>query len=172
MLKPKHDFVSDEEFFVYHWLKEAERYGLVSDINYQPEPFILCPRASVPVTKRLKTKSKTVDKFLFHPHQYTADFQFVVSQGLSHLFVSPQFGREVITIDVKGSFNLHGDPKQFAINCKWVWDKFNVHVEKIIPEKLFKKSFVPEICRFSPVLKKPVKKYLGVKTIKEYLEIK
>ena len=40
---------------------------------------------------------------------------------------------------------------------------------KIVPEKLFKKSFVPEVCRFTPKRRQPVKKYFGVKTISEFL---
>jgi len=163
------DFASDEEFWVYLWLKAAEEHELVSDINYQPETFLLCPRASVPIRKELKTKTKIVDLFLFRPHQYTADFSFFVSNKIKHLFVAPKFTSEKVVIDVKGSFNMYGDPKQFSINQKWCWDKFGVYVEKIIPEKLFKKSFVPEICRLTPKKRQPVKKYINTKTIAEYV---
>ena len=163
------DFASDEEFWVYCWLKEAEAHGLVSAIVYQPPPFLLCPRSSVTVRKELKTKTKMIDRFLFHPHEYTADFSFLVSSRISPLFVAPEFTSEKVVIDVKGSFNMYGDPKQFSINQKWTWDKFGVYVEKIVPEKLFKKSWVPEVCRYTPVKRDPVKKYIRVKTISEYV---
>ena len=74
--KPRSDFASDEEFWVYHWLIEAEEHGLLCDITYQPGPFLLAERASVQATKQLKTKVKIIDKFLFHPHEYTPDFAF------------------------------------------------------------------------------------------------
>lgn len=166
------DFASDEEFFIYHWLKEAEEHNLVSAIQYQPEPYQLCHRVSVQVEKQLKTKTKKVEKFLFHPHEYTPDFKFFITDKLSHVFVSPQFSGSQVVIDVKGSFNMYGDPKQFSINQKWTFDKFGVYVEKIVPEKLFKRSFVPEICRFTPKKRQPVKKYVKCKKISEFLEIK
>jgi len=169
MERSREDFKSDEEFWVYSWLKEAEQNNLVADIEYQPDPYELCPRASVHIEKRLKTKTKIVDKFLFHPHQYTPDFDFIIVPEIAHLFTSPEFHTLRIIIDVKGSFNKWGDPKQFSINQKWVWDKFGIYVEKIVPEKLFKKSWVPEECRLTPIQKKPVKKYVGVKTISEFL---
>ena len=167
----RENFDSGEEFFVYHWLKEAEEHNLVSDIDYQPEPFLLSPRASVTIRKELKTKTKMVDLFLFHPHQYTADFSFFVSDKIKHLFVAPKFTSDKIVIDVKGSFNMFGDPKQFSINQKWCWNKFGVYIEKIVPGKLFKKSWVPDECRFTPKKRQPVKKYVGVKTISEFLRV-
>lgn len=167
------DFDSDEELWIYHWLKEAEKYRLIKDIVYQPMSFELAPRASVMVSKRLKTKTKDVDKFLFHPHSYTADFAFsFVSDAVEYAFKHNnigQFSRDII-IDVKGSFNKFGDQKQFAINQKWVWQKFGIYVEKIVPEKLFKKTWVPNVCRWTPKHGKPVKKYIGVPTIEDFLE--
>lgn len=168
-------FDSDEEWHIHNWLHEAEAYGLVRDIVYQPGPFELAPRASVKVLKQLKTKTKEVDKFLFHPHTYTPDFAFTrVHDALTGVFVHPQaslYGRRV-TIDVKGGFNRFGDQKQFAINQKWMWQKFGIYVEKIVPEKLFKKTWVPEVCRLTPKQKKPVKKYIGVPTIETFLDKK
>lgn len=163
-------YASDEEFFIAHWLSEAEEAGLLSGIEYQPESFPLSGRIAVPYTKQLKTKTKKCEKFLFQPHIYTADFHFKVGPALQEFFINSEYlGTRWIIIDVKGSFNKFGDSKQFSINQKWVWDKFGTYVEKIIPEKLFKNTWVPSVCRFSPKIKKPVKKYIGVNTIKEFL---
>jgi len=65
-MKTRKDFASDEEWQVWNWLKEAEQYRFIKIIQYQPGPFELAPRVSVKVTKQLKTKTKEVDKFLFH----------------------------------------------------------------------------------------------------------
>ena len=169
--KAREDFASDEELEVYCWLKETESFNLVSDIEYQPEAFSLCSRASVQVKKQLKTKIKMVDKFLFHAHVYTPDFEFEAMPAIGRLFVSPLFApNKPVVIDVKGSFNPYGDPKQFSINQKWVWDKYGVYVEKIVPEKLFKKSYVPEICRLTPKRRGPVKEYIGVPVIGQFVD--
>ena len=166
------DFASAEEWQVYNWLNEADEYGLVRGIEYQPGPFELSPRVRVKGLKRLKTKSKEIDKFLFHPHKYTPDFGFtVVSDAFKRVFKHPQeglYGADVI-IDVKGGFNPFGDPKQFSINQKWMFQKFGLYVEKIVPEKLFKKTWVPEVCRWTEKQHKPVKKYIGVMTVGEFV---
>lgn len=169
----KKDFDSDEEWQVYHWLKEAEVHGLAWNIVYQPGPFELSPRASVKVWKQLKTKTKEVDKFLFHPHKYTPDFSFSLApDALTGVFECQLLGLYMpeVIIDVKGNFNRFGDPKQFSINQRWMWVKFGIYVEKIVPEKLFKKTWVPEVCRLTPKQRKPVKKYVGVPTIDEFLK--
>lgn len=173
MTMGRQDFDSGEEWQVFNWLQEAVAYGLVRDVVYQPKPFELAPRASVEVLKQMKTKTKKVDEFLFHPHKYTPDFSFSCAYGyFSCAFRAIRVGlyQPNVIIDVKGGFNRFGDPKQFSINQKWVWDKFGIYVEKVVPEKLFKKTWVPSVCRLTPKKRQPVKKYIGVPTIDEFLE--
>jgi len=163
-------FKSDEEWFFFNWLLEAQGAGLIKNIEYQPEPFELSGRVAVKYEKQLKTKSKIVERFLFHPHIYTPDFSFIVeSRCLYPYFIDTAYiGNTQVIVDVKGKFNKYGDPKQFSINQKWVMSKYGKYVEKIIPEKLFKKTWVPEICRFTPKKKQLVKKYIGSKVFKEF----
>ena len=156
---------SEEEKQFYAWLLEAQAIGLVSNIEYPTGTFELACRASMQVEKQLKTKVKTVDKFLFHPHKYTPDFVFVW-HGLVSPFVTLQ---NTTWADVKGTFNQHGDPKQFSINQKWMYQKFGIYVNKVVPVKLFQKTWVPEICRYTPKQNKTVKKYAGVGTVEDYL---
>ena len=169
MIQPKDinptEMDSDEERQFYDWLIEAESVDLVSNIEYHPGSFTLAERASVQIEQQLKTKTKTVEKFLLHPHSYTPDFVFVW-----HGLFSPFFTRQNCTwVDVKGSFGLHGDSKQFRLNQKWMWARYGIYVNEVVPVKLFKKTWVPESCRWTPKQKKPVKKYVGCKTIDEFV---
>lgn len=170
-MKPRTDFASDEEFYFYCWLLEAEHENLIAGIVYQPEPFELSPRFSVKYNKQLKTKIKEIDKFLFHPHFFTPDFKFeIIHVVLDKFFINTAYmGKFKIIVDVKGGFNKYGDPKQFSINQKWVYADYDEYIEKIIPEKLFKKTWVPEMARLSPVKKQPVKKYIGCNNIYEFI---
>lgn len=170
---PEQDFDSQEEYHFYHWLMEAEKKELVSDILYQPYKLELSPRFSVEYKKQLKTKTKICDKFLFHPHSYTPDFCFNPFYGwLDQYFINTAYlGKITVWVDVKGTFNRFGDSKQFSINQKWVYDKYEIYIEKIVPEKLFKETWVPEIARLSPKRKQPVKKYIGCKTIDEFIKL-
>lgn len=167
----KTDFASDEEYFFYWWLVEGENAKCISDIRYQPKTYELSPRQIRDYEKQLKTKTKIVERFIFQPHSYTPDFSFRVSFPVSECFIfSKYFGESEITVDVKGTFNMYGDPKQFSINQKWMYEKFKVYIEKIVPEKLFEKSWCPEVARYSPKLKKPVKKFVGVTDIDGFLK--
>lgn len=169
--KTRDDFDSDEELEFYCWLKEAEEKKLLGCIEYQCKEYKLSPRVAVAYSKKLKTKTKIAEKFLFRQHKYTLDFRFwLTCDTLKSTFINSDYlHTKIILVDVKGSFNKFGDPKQFALNQKWVYDKFDTYIEKIVPEKLFKKTWVPEIARLSPKIKKPVKKYIGVKTINEFM---
>jgi len=152
---------------VYEWLVDAKNNNLIKVIIYQPSPFILSDRVSVQIEKKLKTKTKIVDHFLFHPHKYTADFSFIImSEKLSNIFVGKHIlDNKIIYIDVKGSGNRHDGGRAFSINQKWVMEKYNIYVEKIIPYELFKKTWVPKNCRLTPKTKKEIKKYSHLKTI-------
>jgi len=164
------NFKSNEERFFWDWLKEAEKYGLVQDIIYQPESFKLSDAVFVQKIKHLKTKIKYYNKSLLRKHDYTADFYFsVVNIRLAKTFNYNWNG--LIYVDTKGAHpgKRNNSAITFPLNQKWVWDKYGIYVEKVIPKELFKKTWVPESAMSSPVLGKPVKQYIGCKTIKDYI---
>ncbi len=174
--KPEYNnivFDSNEEIDFYKWCEEALDKGLIESFCYQPNPFKLSSRASIKVTKQLKTKTKIVDKFLLHPHEYTADFALIPSHGL--IFTCDDListlDDNCVVIDVKGSFMKYHDGKSFSINQKWVFSQYGIYVNKVVPDKLFKKTFVPEKCRITEKTNKPRKKYQGFKTVDEFIGI-
>jgi len=173
----REQFDSDEELEFWCWLKEAESRGIISEIEFHPYTFKLSDRVTIKFDKYLKTKVKTVDKFILHPHEYTPDFSFVIEHhkisDLNYLVENWHFGDgKMMVVDVKGGFSQNGDGKQFSINQKWVWSKYGVYVQKIVPFKLFRKSFGPDICRFTPKTLKPnmSKNYIGLKSINEFMD--
>ena len=155
---------SDEERQFYAWLLEADKVGLVTDIEYHPKTFELIPRATRKKIVQLKTKTKIVDQFLFHPHVYTPDFLFSWC-GKGCPFIK---ANGLVWVDVKGGGSRFHDGKQFSINQKLTFEKYGIYINKVIPENLFKKTWVPEACRYSPKIKKPVKKYIGVGDVGDY----
>lgn len=162
----KYDSKEEQDFA--WWLEEAEKNNLAAAIVYQPDSFTLSNLEKVYITKQLKTKNKLVVKNLLQPHIYTADFKFMLLDPIFNSFF--KCGHELPTyVDVKGTFQMYGGQRSFSINQKWVYKEFGIYVQKVIPEKLFKKTWVPERCRLSPVQKKPVKKYLECKSIEQFL---
>jgi len=156
---------SQEEMDFHEWLLDAERAGLVRYIKYHPWPFGLSEKVSTMVEKKLKTKTSLVEKFLLHPHEYTPDFSFEWDPVVKLFFTN----RILTWVDVKGGFGRHGDAKQFSINQKWVYQKHGIYINKVVPEKLFLKTWVPEACRYTPKKRDLIKKYANALTLNEYL---
>jgi len=166
----REDYDSEEEYHFAHWLNGAESAKWIWDCEYHPKTYILAERASVEIPKNLKTKTKFVDKFLFHTHEYTPDFKFKAMCAWVYNFLTPVDAKDEtgFVIDVKGSFNKFGDPKQFSINQKWMWWRHGIYVQKIVPCELFLKTWVPEVARYTPKKGDVVKKYLKTPTFEQF----
>jgi len=176
------EFASQEEWQMWLWLEEALMYDLVKNYIYQPVSLSLSPRQTIQVKKQLKTKTKMVDKFLLHPHSYQADFLIEVTDKFISLFnhgltvykptADPNHGIEatVFCIDVKGAWGgINHSAREFSINQKWLFHEHGIFVNSVVPEKWFKRTWLPERLRTTLKSGKPSKskKWIGCKTYKE-----
>lgn len=170
------EFDSGEECEFYGWCLEAKEHGFISDFKYHPEPFLLSERKTIVRKKvwytkvRKERREKEEEVFLFHPHEYTADFRITVTQKFLDEFQNVLWrdGDGVTAwIDVKGSFSQHNDQKSFSINQKWVFEKYGVIINKVVPQKFFPKTWVPESCRYTEKTRKLKKGYLNCPTIED-----
>ena len=161
------DHDSPEEWWFSLWCEQANEEGYIERWGHHPNPLTLAERASIPVTKHLKTKTKVVDKFLLHPAEYTADHVIKTTMGWGDVFGWQVSQDGHYWFDVKGSFSLHNDAKYFSLVRKWVWDKHGIFVNKMQPEKFFAKTWVPEEIR-NGKRGKPLKKWSQCKTIQEF----
>lgn len=158
------DVDSIEEWYTYAWIVELTQMGLVSDFEYQPESLPLSPRF-VYVPYVFPGKKAQKEKFLFHPHVYTADFRFTVfvdTEKALNYFAQvfkidqsavrkdPVTGRPVadIWIDVKGTWMRQGEA--FSINQKLVFEKHGIYVHKFIPKQAFQKLGCPKLATQTP----------------------
>jgi len=162
------DFDSTEEWWFYLWLLDAESLGYVKGVTYQPQSFQLAPLVEIHYKKKLKTKVKDMTKTLLQPHIYTADFHLeYVSPEFQKYFVKSEHG---YWIDVKGTFNPHGGDRIFSIHQKWVYSIYKVYVNKIVPEKLFPKTWAP-LSIIKGKRGKPLKKWAKCKTILDVADL-
>jgi hypothetical protein len=165
------EFDSNEELEFYHWVKEAEQYKIISGFKYNCESYPLAPKQTIPVEKKLKTKTKIVDKHLFHEHSYKPDFHLFKGERWDvledHGLLSTHSFKNEFIIDIKGSFQLHDGARSFSINQKWMFDRHHIYINKVVPEKFFKLTWIPEKCRFSPKKKQLRKKYATIPTLME-----
>ena len=179
------NFDSSEEFEFHMWCNDALKLGLLSTVLYHPEPFVLSAKVEIDKEVKLKTKTKTVKAFLMHPHEYTPDFMLeITAKGERFLYDRRLTSRGCLSnypgpslrmyVDVKGGFSLYHDDKPFAMNQKWVYDKYKVYIHKVVPKKWFTKTWVPEAALYSPKKHKLKDCYRGCetfKTIKEKLNV-
>lgn len=156
--KKREDFDSDEELHFYYWLGDAIEIGLITGWQYHVQNFQLSGRVTIKVPAPIKKDiARTKKKFLLHPQQYTPDFVF----GLSTDFMdrigykigmyppSHKLGRIVIA-DVKGTYagRNNNSAITFPIIQKWLCDKQNIYVNKVVPAHLFRKTWCPKQVAF------------------------
>ena len=162
------EFDSQEEINFYYWLEEAKDLGIVEKWEYQPESFILSEPIKKLVEVKLKTKVKQVEKSLLQGHKYTADFKIWFTDSILNYDTKLKsiviLKKNIIFIDIKGGFNSFGSHSNFSVESKWVWEKYGILVEKVISDKWFKNTWVPENVRYTPKTGKLRTKYLNLNT--------
>ena len=138
------EFDSQEELDFFWWCQEAQTHGFIERFDYHPESYKLSARASVKVLKEMKTKTKEVDKFLLHPHEYTPDFIIYATDRfgvLNHKLFS--LDNLTFYIDVKGGFSIYNNEREFSLNQKWIWQAYGIFINKLVPKAFFKQNFCP-----------------------------
>lgn len=139
------------------WLHEVMEAGLIENIT-RAESYLLSEPVFEVYTeeKKLKTKTKIVNKKLeiLRGHVYTPEFKFELTEKGEKLFksiVNPTglfFPKTPdsweVMIEVKPLYDQNNMTRLFKINQKWVYTVYNEFVNLIIPETLFKDTFVPK----------------------------
>ena len=128
------NYQSKEEEYFSWWLDELVQAGYVNYEEYQPAAYVLFPG--------LKGKKKTI----LRAHEYTPDW-YIVFKEIPDFFKDNLFiQNNAWMIDVKGTFVGRGNSSgiTFPLNQKWMYSAHGILVEKVIPIKLFEKTFTPK----------------------------
>jgi len=156
---------SMEEYDFYQWLLEGFESGLVKSYQYHIVSYPLTPKQSYNALVSLKTKTKEVTKTLFQPHEYTPDFiveftdKFFNTFGKTPLTSIPYVSKNPFVIDIKGAFARNGGDRTFSINRKLMYHFHTIYIHKIVPDDLFKATWVPNECRYTLKQRKEKTKY-------------
>ena len=176
---------SKEEIWFSWYLDELNAAGYIDFYVYQPEPFSLFPPVKYNWIKPLKTKKKTMTTSLLRAHSYQADFKvnwnvppsrgvFFIDNGIkgNYPFISQYCNcRPISYIDVKPAHDFQNMTRLFQINQKWVYQRFGVYVQKVVPQELFKMTFTPERYLFTDKNLKPRKIDFKPIGIKEFINV-
>ena len=71
--------------------------------------------------------------------------------------------------EVKPSYDQHNMKRLFTINQKWLYDKYGIYVQKIIPQKLFEATFTPKRYLLTDKGKQKRKIIFATRTLEEYV---
>lgn len=163
------NYKNNEELFFSYYLDELKEKGFIERYEYEPETFELSPEVTFNYVKttQLKTKVKTENKTkaLLHKHSYTPDFKIIPSNAGFEcrmfdylldsfpIFICSENAKNGMFdiafpcyIDIKGAFGGKLSTSiTFPLNQKWMYQKYDIYVQKIKPFDLFKQTFMPKL---------------------------
>lgn len=157
---------SQEECDFINWCSEMAIKKLIIDYEYQPKPFILFDAAQY-ININNKTRS------LLKKHEYSPDFILTFNPQTSKILLEAfKIPLDKITnksidvyLDVKGTFQRNGTGRAFSINQKWVYQKFSIYVQKLVPVDFFKICGCPLKCFNSIKTNRPRSMFKGYPSI-------
>lgn len=189
---------SNEEVYFAHWLDEAKDAGWVEKWAYVTKPFLICPYVRLPYIKTTQLKTKVKEEYkeftLLHDLEYTPDFKVKWTDKGMERFVSYAAGHErhnygnpksmffcgywqvkdmslstTTWVEVKPKWDFHQKTARFSVIQKVLWHFKHIFVDLIIPEDLFRDTFLPkEICKDFKYKKNPTGKQKGIKKIGDW----
>lgn len=148
---------SKEELHVAWWLDELKEKGYIERWTKADELELSAPLKGV-----------------IREHSYTADFLLSWVDGKPFRNINTRKAliddnSSLTWLEVKPSFDQNNMTRAFKINQKWVYDKYRIYVNLVIPEKLFKQTFCPERYRLTDSGKGPRKLKESYLTLDEYI---
>jgi hypothetical protein len=183
-----YNFDSDEEKYFSWYLDELTTKGIILEWQYHPKEFTLSSKVQHEFIRQMKKINKPDIAFLMHPHEYKADFMIYWNPGwegrifmtldsllsLNYPFIA-NIGKSknpYSVIDVKGGFvgPRNNSGVTFPLNQKWVYQKYKIYVQKIIPQQIFKETFCPDKYRITNVSGKARKIKFQIYSLSDYME--
>jgi hypothetical protein len=160
----EHEFYrSDEEIYMSWWLDELVEAGYVKYYKYEERTLVLMDEVKMPWTEIKKKGNKKREHHLFAQSTYTPDFEITwtpkafgifcngVASNKRPYFMGADFYDDCADclIDVKGDHAMgvgRGNFSQFSFpyKQKMAWMNLKIYVQKIVPIKLFRETFVPK----------------------------
>lgn len=184
------EYKSDQELQFSWWLDDLVKREVVVKYYYEPSTFTLSTAKKCPYIKKMVTKTKIESLSLLDAHVYTPDFLVEWNSKYDGVFyreimvqkysTKPPFfavrskkNNKLYTFfEVKADFDYNNMTRAFKINQKWLYDKHDVYVDlAILPEKLFKKTFVPQRYLFTDKTKAPRTIKFAIRLVDDYLAL-
>lgn len=190
---PQELIQSDEELYFSWWAEQLKAAGYIREIIYQPKSVELSTQVTSTYHEPFVKKAgyKEVIEEMLSAHVYTPDVKIIWEEKALGVFTMTlecttrkKQNRSFQTIishrdkennlysivEVKPAFDQNNMTREAKINIKWVWSKYEIFVNLIIPEKHFEKTFTPTRFFYTNKSGQVRKiKYKSVLTMDEYI---
>jgi len=186
-------FDSEEERLFYLYLEELQENGYIDKFTFHEDKFILSEQVKYNWLKKTNKRSIKMSSALLQEHVYSPDFHIHWNMKAYRIFYHDIFDEEhklestpfvsninsdgtnaESIIEIKPNFDFQNMTRLSIINGKWVYDKYKIFVQKIIPigneSCLFAKTFVPQKALLTKKTNKPKKYKFVVKSLKEFIK--
>lgn len=149
---------SNEEYYSLWYINELIRHNILTEVEYHPQAFQLSDSVynyyNESKTKKGKTSTIPVFREVMKAHIYTADWKLVWNTNenidrfvtrydeklkgkVSRFFMAKMIGSKLTSyIDIKGASvnpRMSSSSTTFSLNQKWVYSKYGIYVQKVIP---------------------------------------
>lgn len=154
------EYASKEELEFAAWLREAEKAGLIKNIRYQPQTYVLATAYKIQVPDGYKTKDRTIARKIV----YTPDWDFEITKEFLELFPRILIYDKktmIVVVDVKGRGGLHANASYYTFPVKqaWLLQHKGIYVNKVVGRPMkkdlkitklgfFLETFVPKDIMF------------------------
>ena len=146
-------FRSEEEKLFNIWCDELKVNGYIDDYFYEPEITEITPKQETCIS--IKNKNKCT--FLMHPLTYKYDFKILWNEKAKNIFYNNMDDNnytkncyfkclyDISLVDVKGNYTRKDRVTDisFPLIQKVLYFYRDIYVQKVVPIKLFEKTFAP-----------------------------
>jgi len=158
---------SVEELYTAYWLEELKDAGYVKEFTLQPAPFKLADAVVYDwikntSTKTIKNRFEEKESNMLEAIEYTADAHVIWDISAMNLFFTIDKPRDnkcklIIAhigfsgdaysyIEVKPIFDQQNMEREFKIKQKWIYQKYKIFINLVVPQKFFPHNFTPKMC--------------------------
>ena len=142
-----------EVYFAWYF-EELKQAGYVQDYK-RGQSYLLSDSLINNYVVQLKTKSKPCHDTILMGHSYNLDYE-VTWTDLGVKYFCSKFGEKITKpfvcdvnnksyFEAKPAYDFNNMTRLATLNIKWLYQKYGIYTQVIVPERIFKKTFTPNL---------------------------
>lgn len=167
-----------EVYFAWYF-EELKQAGYVQEYK-RGQSYLLSDSLINNYVVQLKTKSKPCHDTILMGHSYNLDYE-VTWTDLGVKYFCNKFGEKFTKpfvcdinnksyFEAKPAYDFNNMTRLATLNIKWLYQKYGIYTQVIIPERIFKKTFTPKLM-LKTKTGKDRKLNFTVKSLEEYVNL-